>query len=147
MTGAPLDAWGAVVVINAENSPLKGCAVVASPAVGTADTLAVPEIPAMGVRKIAFKIRLQSQSAKGEIPVRLTLLAGKARGRTAVDTATVRVRIVTPQDPRRETFISGTDGSVQYYAVLPPLPGSSTGHPALFFSLHGAGVEALNQTA
>jgi len=35
------------------------------------------------------------------------------------------------------------DGSVQYYAVNPPI--DLKGKPALFLSLHGAGVEAINQ--
>ena len=46
----------------------------------------------------------------------------------------------------KTTFRSGIDGSVQYYAVNPmrPCAGRETA-PALFLSLHGAGVEALGQ--
>ncbi len=64
-----------------------------------------------------------------------------------IDTVTISLRIVGADDPRRETFLSSIDGSVQYYAVTPQQPAGFPDRPALFFSLHGAGVEALNQAA
>lgn len=44
----------------------------------------------------------------------------------------------------KQTFISEIDGSVQYYAVAPQ-KGGKTDSPALFLSVHGAGVEAIGQ--
>ncbi len=157
VTGSPLESWASVAVVNAGNTPLEGFSLLAAPEGRTPDTLAVPELTAMGVRKVAFKVKAPPRQAKGEILVRLTLLAravsstdasqsGKPGARSAADTATIRLRVVGPNDNRRETFISGIDGSVQYYAVLPPEPGNVPDHPALFLSLHGAGVEAINQT-
>jgi pimeloyl-ACP methyl ester carboxylesterase len=52
---------------------------------------------------------------------------------------------VDPYEARQETFISATDGSVQYYAVMPQAKNAIAAKPALFLSLHGAGVEAINQ--
>ena len=101
----------------------------------------------MGVRKVAFRVRLQTRADKGELPVHLRLLGGGAHRSEVNDTVTLSLRVVGSEQPRRETFISSIDGSVQYYAVTPPRPGSFTDRPALFFSLHGAGVEALNQAA
>ncbi|MGQ0614164.1 MAG: prolyl oligopeptidase family serine peptidase, partial [Planctomycetaceae bacterium] len=49
----------------------------------------------------------------------------------------------TPREARRHTFLSAMDGSAQEYALLPP-----TGAPAragIVLSLHGAGVDCLNQ--
>jgi dienelactone hydrolase len=46
------------------------------------------------------------------------------------------------------TFVSAIDGSVQYYAVNPARPvgdRNAKKRPALFLSLHGAGVEAIGQ--
>lgn len=142
--GQPLDAPGAVVVVNAGGSGLAGARIVSSVAGAYADTLAVPAIPAVGVRKIPFRVRVPARAAKGDLPLHLTLLAG-GRGTTVLDTVTLTLRVVDPSEPRQETFISATDGSVQYYAVTPQAPGSFAGKPALFLSLHGAGVEAINQ--
>ncbi|MFZ0454052.1 MAG: prolyl oligopeptidase family serine peptidase, partial [Ignavibacteriaceae bacterium] len=50
---------------------------------------------------------------------------------------------VNESDNRRETYISDLDNSVQYYAINSPI--NLKGKPALFLSLHGAGVLALNQ--
>ncbi len=97
----------------------------------------------MGMRKLAFRVKASAAAQKGTMPVRLTLLGAGAR-REMIDTVTVALRIVGTEEHRRETFISSIDGSVQYYAVTPPIPGS-TEPPALFLSLHGAGVEAINQ--
>ena len=144
VTGSPLDAPGGIAIINAEASTLRGCSLVCAPEGEVPDTSAVPQVPAMGIRKVAFNIRVSPRSSKGEIPIRLTLLAG-GRTRRAIDTVSLTLRVVAPGDVRRETFVSGVDGSVQYYAVLPPVPGPAADHPALFLSLHGAGVEAYNQ--
>ena len=144
VTGSPLDAPGGIAIINAEASTLRGCSLVCAPQGEVPDTSAVPQVPAMGIRKVAFNIRVSPRSSKGEIPIRLTLLAG-GRTRRAIDTVSLTLRVVAPGDVRRETFVSGVDGSVQYYAVLPPVPGPAADHPALFLSLHGAGVEAYNQ--
>jgi hypothetical protein len=48
-----------------------------------------------------------------------------------------------PADKHVTTFISDIDGSVQYYAVTPPVGGERP--EALILTLHGASVEARNQ--
>lgn len=54
--------------------------------------------------------------------------------------------LVKANKPRRRTFISNIDGSVQSYALVPPLPGAEPGTKiGLVLSLHGAGVECMNQ--
>src|SRR5262249_187150 len=76
----------------------------------------------------------------------------------------VTLRVRRPTQTYKRTFLSAIDDSVQYYAVNPiqadnaPTTGSrpagfqfgkfgppAEGHPALFLSLHGAGVEAIGQ--
>jgi dienelactone hydrolase len=144
VVGSPLDAPGSISLINAEGRTLAGCSLVCVPAGGVPDTSSVQQVPAMGIRKAAFRIRLMPRASKGDLPVRLTLLGG---GRTdrVIDTVTISLRVVGAGDSRRETFTSTIDGSIQYYAVLPPVQGVSVDRPALFLSLHGAGVEAINQ--
>ena len=144
IAGSPLDAPGSIAIINAEASALRGSLIIATPGGGTPDTSVVPGVPPMGVRKVGFTVRLTRGMPKCEIPLRLALIAG-GRAHRLIDTVTISMRIVGEHDVRRETFVSGIDGSVQYYAVLPPAAGGSGERPALFLSLHGAGVEAINQ--
>jgi fermentation-respiration switch protein FrsA (DUF1100 family) len=143
--GSSLDSWGSIALMNSTPDILKGFALVSQPQGGSPDTMDVPPVPSMGVRKLAFRIRVPAPTVKGTFPVRLTLL-GKGSSRQLIDTATVTLRAVGPEEVRRETFISGIDGSVQYYAVNPPLPGFAE-RPALFLSVHGADVEAFNQAS
>jgi len=143
--GAALDAWGSIAVINSSSATIKGCALVCLPTGGKPDTIDVPYVPAMGVRKLAFRIRSLSRVEKGDLPVRLTLFGSGGTRQNMIDTVTISLRIVGVEESRRETFLSSIDGSVQYYAVTPQQPAGFPDRPALFFSLHGAGVEALNQ--
>ena len=145
--GAALDAWGSIAVINSTGATVKGCALVCLPTGGNPDTIDVPYVPAMGVRKLAFRIRTLRHAEKGNVPLQLTFLARTSTGMNVIDTVTIPLRIVGAEDPRRETFLSSIDASVQYYAVTPQQPAGFPDRPALFFSLHGAGVEALNQAA
>ncbi len=52
-------------------------------------------------------------------------------------------------EPRRVTFVSQIDGSVQEYALRPPVGDDEAGSAArprgIVLSLHGAGVDCLNQ--
>ena len=68
-----------------------------------------------------------------------------ASGET-VDEAQISLDVRQPFETHRRTFLSGIDDSVQYYAVTPARPiGDDSGKPALFLTLHGAGVQALGQ--
>ena len=62
------------------------------------------------------------------------------------DTVTIPLRIVDISDNRKETFFSKIDGSVQYYGINPATDTSNHNPKALFLSLHGASVEAINQS-
>jgi dienelactone hydrolase len=59
----------------------------------------------------------------------------------------VELRLRQPHQTHRRTFISAIDGSVQYYAVVPPPTDSPApdARPGLVLSLHGASVEAISQ--
>jgi pimeloyl-ACP methyl ester carboxylesterase len=61
-----------------------------------------------------------------------------------LDTASVIIEAVTAGSSYKNTFISKIDGSLQYYGVTPKLGITQPGD-ALFFSVHGAGVEAIGQ--
>lgn len=62
------------------------------------------------------------------------------------DSATgVEFRVRQPSQPRKVTFISDIDGSVQYYAINPASELDTTAPRGMVLSLHGAGVEAIGQ--
>jgi pimeloyl-ACP methyl ester carboxylesterase len=56
----------------------------------------------------------------------------------------VKLNVKTNKKHHKRTFISNIDGSVQYYSVAPS-SNDTISKPALFFSVHGASVEAVNQ--
>jgi len=60
------------------------------------------------------------------------------------DTATLTWRVRRAAQSRKVHYNSMLDGSVQYYAVVPPAQTVSE-RPGLVLSLHGASVEATNQ--
>jgi dienelactone hydrolase len=129
----------AVVVINKSNSVLKNLMMQSSGA-GSKALTSIPDVLPMTTRKVYFKIDGSAIRAKNNYRVDLRLLqAGKQ-----LDTASVMIEAVSPSSSYKNTFISKIDGSLQYYGVTPKA-GTSQPGDALFFSVHGAGVEAIGQ--
>ncbi|HWE37345.1 MAG TPA: prolyl oligopeptidase family serine peptidase, partial [Isosphaeraceae bacterium] len=127
------------VVLNADDAPASGLAIVADQT-----TTPVPPLPPLGARKVGFRFRTPAIDRPGEHPVTIKLL----RGEETLDSTTIKLRVRTRDQSYKVTFVSDIDGSVQYYAVNPARPvGDPAGRskPALFLSLHGAGVEAIGQ--
>ncbi len=143
VTARAVDDSAAVLIVNATDAPVRGWTIVTSYPGGNTTSSAVPLIQPMTLRKVGFRIAGPSPSTVGSINARLSLF--REAGGAAADTATVVFRIVTSGENRKETYRSKVDGSLQYYSILPPKPAGEE-HPALIFSLHGAGVEAINQT-
>jgi hypothetical protein len=141
VTGTPFAMACAVVIVNASPEAARNYTLTAGTPGGIPAATPVPLIQPFSVRKVEFLLRGDSAYHAGSIAVLLSL----DRGEDKRDTASVIVRVVSPADPRKETFISSIDSSVQYYAMTPSNGGRET--PALFLSLHGASVEAINQAA
>ncbi len=144
--------WGAIRVVNATERPLKGLsirAVLSTPegrSLGRAAEYRTDDVMPMAVRKVKFRLPATGDAAySGPVDARLELLRGGKR----VDTVTVRLRQVPATVHHERTFVSGIDGSVQYYSVAPALPGSGgaadTSAKAFVLTVHGASVEARNQ--
>ncbi|MFQ5653199.1 MAG: prolyl oligopeptidase family serine peptidase [Planctomycetota bacterium] len=113
-------------------------------------------IAPLTLRKVAFKIPAAAApaavAAGGEnidvkgVEIDLRLLRRHGASWTHADGTRLRLRVRNPRENHRRTFVSGIDGSVQYYAVNPARPrGMDAPAPALFLTLHGAAVEATNQ--
>jgi dienelactone hydrolase len=91
--------------------------------------------PTGGGGTMHYSLRLRVRDASGEdVPWR------------TLHTREVEIPVVGPIEPRRVTFVSAIDRSVQYYGLLParPLPDQQE-PPGILLSLHGASVEAINQ--
>jgi dienelactone hydrolase len=99
-------------------------------------------------RKLPIPLALRSPAAEGT--VKLTLKGKMRSGRRDIETPVfeIALKAVAPTTHYVRTFVSESDGSVQYYGVAPyigsAVPEGGT-RPALVVSLHGAGVEGIGQ--
>ncbi|RYG30113.1 hypothetical protein EON81_25480, partial [bacterium] len=130
--GRPEPLWAALVVRNATDKPGSGLTIEARSG-GKRIRTAVGAAPAYGVRKVGFRI---PDARTEETTVRLF------QGNRELDRTTVKLRLRKANETRKRTFVSGIDGSVQYYAEN---PASRAGAESLVLSVHGASVEAINQ--
>jgi predicted esterase len=99
-------------------------------------------IPLSG-RKIPVRLELNKEiTASDSTPVYLKLTCGDFSSQE-----TCWIKIKKPEEARSRTFISGIDGSCQYYSILPPANFQKDSVYSLLLTLHGAGVEARGQVA
>jgi pimeloyl-ACP methyl ester carboxylesterase len=154
----------AVVVLNATPRPITGLKLTAIRS-GTRTVTRLPVLPPLSTRKVGIQIDgttgpspdgVTEGPDQAEVALALTRHEGDAV--RTLDTGTIRLRIRRPTQTYKRTFVSEIDGSVQYYAVHPqsaPVAAPSAvgagprarphPAPALFLTLHGAGVEAIGQ--
>ncbi len=145
LVGEEPNTWAAVVVINATTEP-SGDADLHVRYRGEERVTRVPSVPALTVRKVGVPIVGREPDGPQDGQVQLTLV----RRGAALSQAELPLRVRQPTETYKRTFVSEIDGSVQYYAVTPmcgPAADDASGKPALFLSLHGAGVEALGQAS
>jgi dienelactone hydrolase len=139
--------WAAVVVVNAIERPRTDLAIQARGTGGSPVSTPVPVIGPLTVRKVGFRFSLPASLDGDSLPLQLEL-RDTTRGVT-LNTARITLRIRKPGQTYKRAFISDIDGSVQYYAVNPASGpryySAERRRPALFLSLHGAGVEAIGQ--
>lgn len=130
--------WAGLVVLNTKATDAQKLSIRAS--VGDQQlTTSLPAVNGMMSRKMPVQIPVPSNITKGSYSIALTLFDdGKP-----IDTAHININVVNKHEPATYTFISAIDGSVQYYAVTPQ--STPTSNPSLFFSVHGAEVEAISQ--
>jgi poly(3-hydroxybutyrate) depolymerase len=138
VSGSRESLWGAAPVVNATERWLSGLRLRARVGADWVETL-VPAIPPLTFRKVPFRFEPPPTGAPGSAELSLVL----ADASRMLDFRKSAIRIREPVQSRKVTFLSGQDGSLQYYAVQ-PAPGNEMGK-ALVLSLHGAGVEAIGQ--
>jgi hypothetical protein len=145
--------WGAVVLENATTNPVQA-------SLRCLDNRLTPQtvsIPPLGIRKAPFTLLPGRVRTAGDLPITLEASYRGAEMNGSVRTV-LKLRVRRPDQPYKQTFVSSIDDSVQYFAVNPPPardlvaglneignPETLRPQPALFLSLHGAGVEAIGQ--
>ncbi|MGD8781231.1 MAG: prolyl oligopeptidase family serine peptidase [Ignavibacteria bacterium] len=137
-----VDTHGAVPVINASEKTYGNVFVKTWIEGATPQYYPVKRLYPLSIYKTPFYIKLPVQTETGKVKFNIEIVADKNSSETLASTV-IELNVVTPNDTHKETFISEMDGSVQYYAVNPP--SDTELKSALFLSLHGAGVEAINQ--
>jgi dienelactone hydrolase len=147
IVGDKTETMAAIVVVNASELPLHNSWLAVSGADLASLETPIPEMRPLSVRKIAFPLRGKAPAEAGDFPIEITLFAKDQDRIVSLDKAEITLRALKVHEAQRRTYVSSVDGSVQHYAVLPARPVQErAGQPAaLVLSLHGAGVEALNQ--
>lgn len=136
----PFADFGGLIVVNAQNKTLTNAKIKTITPVGVETITDVPSVIPVSVRKVRFAFEGNVGSVNN-IPLTVQLIInGKV-----LDEKIIKLRCVDKLDAYKETFISDIDGSVQYYAVKPSTNSDPESKQALFLSVHGANVEALNQ--
>lgn len=132
---------GAIRVINASDSWVKNHSVI-SEIKGIKVTHNVTNIPPLSVQKIPFKIAsVYDSTLIGKADLKLSF---NAENGSVVDSKTIQIEIKSKHKHHKRTLKSNIDGSVQYYSVAPS-SNTNLKDGALFLSVHGASVEAVNQ--
>lgn len=128
-----------VTVVNAENKPLTA---VLKATLGGSSTLSeAVTIPPLSTRKCPIRFEATGKEKADSAKLKVELM--DAEGVKAVSEAEFPLRVRKATETRKVTFISGIDGSVQYYGLNPSKkPGKDN---ALILSVHGASVEAIGQ--
>ncbi|HRI43486.1 MAG TPA: prolyl oligopeptidase family serine peptidase [Fimbriimonadaceae bacterium] len=134
--------WAAISVTNASESFGGKHSLRVQAAGGEATVIAVPTLLPLQSRKVGFRVRPPRRREGTSVPVSLTLERVVDGRRTSVETATTQLRVRTPHQTVKRSFVSRIDGSVQYYAEV---PATQPDPKALVLSLHGASVEATSQ--
>jgi len=139
VVGQAADTWGELPILNTSGDLVRDAQLEVRCAGEAPVVVEVPPLPPYGVRKVGFPIRCAARPEAGSVDVEITV----RRGSAVLDRAVVPLRVKLPMENRRVTFFSRIDDSVQYFGFL---PASRDDAQALVLSLHGAGVEAINQS-
>lgn len=133
--------WGAIRIINTKNEGFRGGRIQVT-INGTSRESEIPDISPNYVKKIPFSIPVPPSIKAGEKLEGVLYL--KDRQRKIIDTVLLNLDVKSIYKHHKNTFISDIDGSVQYYSLAPSLT-KDKDNQALFLSVHGASVEAVNQ--
>lgn len=109
---------------------------------GAHNSVTTATIPPMTVSKRWLFFTPRGKAGE-TLTITVDLLVDRGVRSPVVDHQEIKIAVKAPTDHYKRTFVSGIDGSVQYYAVAPSLKPSPDN--ALILTVHGASVEATNQ--
>ncbi len=135
--------YGSVKVINVSAKNIEGYKIQAEIENGEILETDVPLITPFSSREVAFLTKWTRAVSTVDPELNLYLIDRKGKIVSQLNQSELVVNVKNKQDKHKETFISGIDGSVQYYSVVPATGSDSLN--ALVLTLHGASVEAVNQ--
>ncbi|TVR40391.1 MAG: alpha/beta hydrolase [Bacteroidia bacterium] len=136
------ETWGGVRIVNASDVFREELTIVCKLETGEETRHQTGHIMPMAVRKLPFKIPPLSVPVQSDHLNASLILENKAG--EVIDKMEITLNIADHNRHHERTFISNIDGSVQYYSVAPST--SEDPGQALILSVHGASVEATNQT-
>ncbi len=142
IVGESIDTQGAMVIVNASEKRLTNLTIASSSEKAVSGKISIPDILPLSVYKAPFKLKGTALKDKGTCDIQLELHGDMDKPLASIK---IPIRVQNPAETRKRTFFSKIDGSVQYYAVNPAWGLHADQPGALFLSLHGASVEALNQ--
>jgi dienelactone hydrolase len=142
--------WAGLRLVNASARRLERLEILCRAAGGEKRIPLIATVAPLVTQKLAVALPLDAPAAEGT--VRVELRARAVAGGKMVETPpfAVDLKAVRPTAHHVRTFVSETDRSVQLFAVTPRTTGAGelnerAAAPALVVTLHGAGVEAINQ--
>ncbi|HEY5911377.1 MAG TPA: prolyl oligopeptidase family serine peptidase [Verrucomicrobiae bacterium] len=142
ITGENEPVWGATVLLNATTNFMR----VSLRALERGSPQNTVSIPPLGIYKAPFLFRpprFKQGTNTCSVALEAVDRSGPKHSRVR---ARVSLRVRRPDQTCKRSFLSEIDDSVQYYAVNPAASRRNLETaPALFLSLHGAGVEAVGQ--
>ena len=131
---------GAIRVVNATENWVRNTSIEAQLDDQKTTTI-ITDIPPLSVQKVPFSFGATPvDAAKEQMDLQLKLSNIKG---VSLDNEKVPLQVKSKYEHHKKTFVSEIDGSVQYYSVAPST--SKDESQALFLSVHGASVEAVNQ--
>ena len=103
-------------------------------------------------QKLAVPLAIDAPATEGAVKIEVRARARAGRRTVETPPFAVELRAVSPSAHHSRTFVSGIDGSVQYFGVVPMTKGEdgdkagpAPTKPALVLTLHGASVEGIGQ--
>ncbi|RJP63862.1 MAG: alpha/beta hydrolase [Ignavibacteriales bacterium] len=143
--GEAANTFGAIPIINATDETLNDLSIKTWSEGSAPEYYSVKQINPVSIFKTPFVIKLPSQNNQGKIKFNIELVRKDNTKDEVLASTVIELNVLPSTEKHKETFISNLDGSVQYYGVTPAVNLPKGTKPALFLSLHGAGVEAINQ--
>lgn len=148
IVGEKTPVWVGLRLVNATAEKLEGIRIEYALGGSKKGALVDMTVAPMMARKLAVLLDLGTPAAEG--PAKISLRASARAGRKTVETPAfdLELKAVLPGAHQSRTFRSEIDGSVQYFGVAPwtgETLDKDMSKPALFLTLHGAGVEAIGQ--